>query len=1165
MKTQQQGIFVGESVRHTSERTIEGQYVTMLGERYYCIRNYDQMAPFFMSVVSSSDHWIFISSTGGLSAGRQNAESALFPYTTDDKITENSGNTGPKAVLLVTKGPRTYLWEPFSARYAGLYRVARNLYKNVTGDKLVFEEINRDLDLTYRYAWRTSERYGFVKTTWLENRSAELYTVELVDGLQNLLPYGATTALQNVFSNLLNAYKRNELEPQTGLGIFALSSTLTDLAEPSESLKATTAWQVGLEPENVRYLLSSRQLSRFRRGLPIIQETDVRGHRGAYLVTTAFELAGGAEKEWSIVAEVNQDSASIASLINVLKGSGAELGAQLQRDIERCSADLVAIVASADGLQLSGDDLSAAHHFSNVLFNTMRGGTFADNHQVGRADLCDFVGVRNRPLLESSAEFFAALPGGIAVWDLLARAAAAGSADLERLCHEYLPLWFSRRHGDPSRPWNVFSINVKKPDGTRKLDYQGNWRDIFQNWEPLTVSYPEFVEGMICKFLNATTADGYNPYRVTRDGVEWEVPASDDPWANIGYWSDHQIIYLQKLLEISARFHPGRLQAVLGRRMFSYTNVPYRIKEYAALLENPYDTITFDRELDGRIEALVGEMGTDGKLVLDAGGHVFHVNMAEKLLVLLLAKLSNFVPEGGIWMNTQRPEWNDANNALVGKGLSVVTLCYLRRFIAFCRDLFAGYGDEEGPTSVTLTHEVKTVFEAMHAALGRHAGAVGGVFGDDLRRVVMDELGLVGSDYRWNYYQNGFSGGFAEVSKEALLAFFDLAQRYVEHSLRANRRDDGLYHAYNILRLGENSASVGYLYEMLEGQVAILSSGLLSGEESLALLRGLRSSRMYRADQHSYMLYPDRDLPGFLHKNCLTADQVAGSALIAALVERDDRTLVSRDENGVYHFNGDFRNAKDVRRALADLRQREPYAGLVDAEAGTILALFEEVFDHSLFTGRSGTFFAYEGLGSIYWHMVSKLLLAVQETFLRAIEQGETEATVRALADVYYDVRQGIGFNKTPEVYGAFPTDPYSHTPAGWGAKQPGMTGQVKEEILTRLGEMGAFVEQGCLSFRPVLLREREFTDRATAFNYVDAAEQRRAIELPAASLAYTLCQVPVVYVSSIETGEKIEIRYADGSSVEVVGSRLDAETSQHIFRRDGVIERLTVHTKAAL
>ncbi len=45
------------------------------------------------------------------------------------------------------------------------------------------------------------------------------------------------------------------------------------------------------------------------------------------------------------------------------------------------------------------------------------------------------------------------------------------------------------------------------------------------------------------------------------------------------------------------------------------------------------------------------------------------------------------MPDGGIWMNTQRPEWNDANNALVGRGLSVVTLAYLRRYLAFVRTM----------------------------------------------------------------------------------------------------------------------------------------------------------------------------------------------------------------------------------------------------------------------------------------------------------------------------------------------------------------------------------------------------------------------------------------------------------------------------------------------
>ena len=1151
MDHQSQGIYLGDSVVQNPTRKVEGGYVTLLGEQFYCIRHYDQMPPFFMSIVSSSDHWMFISSTGGLSAGRSNAETALFPYYADDRISENNDNTGHVAVSWVSRGARTSLWEPFSARYAGLYRLEHHLYKNGLSDKLIFEETNHDLGLTYRYAWRTSDRFGLVKTAWLINDAAETCHVALVDGLQNLLPHGATTAIQNTFSNLLNAYKRNELDPETGLGIFSLSSTLTDLAEPSESLKATTVWQVGLE--QARTLLSSNQLDDFRRGQEIIQETDIRGRRGAYLLNATFDLPAGQQKEWSFVAELNQDSVSVASLVNALKDP-AELKTRLEEDIARGSANLAAIVASADGLQLSSDQLVTAHHSSNVLFNTMRGGIFANNYQVRKDDLLEFMAVRNKAVLRLQADFFAGLPDEPDSRDLLKQAVATDSSDLERLCYEYLPLTFGRRHGDPSRPWNRFSINLKKPDGSQKLDYQGNWRDIFQNWEPLAWSYPEFTEQLICKFLNATTLDGYNPYRVTRDGIEWEVPAPHDPWANIGYWNDHQIIYLEKLLEISAKFHPGQLQALLNRKIFSYANVPYRIKEYTSLLEDWYNTIRYDWELDRKINADVKDLGTDGKLVRAADGRTFHVSMAEKLLSLLLAKLGNFVPEGGIWMNTQRPEWNDGNNALVGKGLSVVTTAYLRRYVTFCRKLLS----EVGITKVSVTNEVKGHLDAMYSILQKHQPLLRASFTDKQRRLVMDELGQASSNFRWNYYRDGLSGEFSEVDKGDLLALLDLAQRYIEHALKANARPDHLYHAYNVLHLEEGMAAVGHLYEMLEGQVAILSSGMLTGKQSLALLRSLRESKMYRFDQHSYMLYSDRDLPGFLEKNRLSAAQVKGSALIAELARQDDRSLIAKDVNGVYHFNGDFRNAGDVKRALDNLKLREPFADLVEAEAPKILDMFEAVFDHHSFTGRSGTFFAYEGLGSIYWHMVSKLLLAAQEAFQRAVEGGEPQEVVQALAEAYYDIRTGLGFNKSPETYGAFPTDPYSHTPAGQGAKQPGMSGQVKEEILVRLAELGVTVEEGTISFKPLLLDPREYLDRPAPFHYRDVKGHRQTIDLPAGSLAYTFCQMPVVYHSS--PGAKVEVHFSDGTSREVVGHTLDTDLSRHIFRRDGQIRQVTVY-----
>lgn len=121
----------------------------------------------------------------------------------------------------------------------------------------------------------------------------------------------------------------------------------------------------------------------------------------------------------------------------------------------------------------------------------------------------------------------------------------------------------------------------------RSLDYQGNWRDIFQNWEALALSYPEFADGMIHKFLNATTFDGYNPYRITKDGFDWETIEPDNPWSYIGYWGDHQIIYLLKLLELIENHQPGNeAEEYFDAPIFVYANVPYKIKSYTDILKN---------------------------------------------------------------------------------------------------------------------------------------------------------------------------------------------------------------------------------------------------------------------------------------------------------------------------------------------------------------------------------------------------------------------------------------------------------------------------------------------------------------------------------------------------------------------------------------------------
>jgi hypothetical protein len=839
----------------------------------------------------------------------------------------------------------------------------------------------------------------------------------------------------------------------------------------------------------------------------------------------------------------------LVHLSSLLQERSVDLAAMLEKDLAENTAGLQKIIASADGLQVTNQALLTSHHFANVMFNEMRGGYFPDQYRVGAADFMQFVSIRNHQLPAGQSSFFADLPDELSIQELRSRAQANGSPDLIRLANSYLPLSFSRRHGDPSRPWNRFSINIKKKDGSRQLDYEGNWRDIFQNWEALAYSYPEYCESMISVFLNATTADGYNPYRITRKGIDWEIPEPGNPWANIGYWSDHQIIYLLKLMEISHKVHPGCLSGLLNQAQYSYANVPYRQKPYNELLRDPFNTIAFDRELEKSIEARVKEQGNDGKLVQTTDGQVLYATLAEKLLTVLLAKFINFVPDGGIWMNTQRPEWNDANNALVGKGLSVVTLAYLRRFIVFARELF----EENAFESLQVHTEVKGLFETISRILNEALPVMENGFDDVLRRQLMDALGAAGSDYRWNYYQNGFSGKISNLDRKKITDFLEMVLGYVDHSLRSNRRGDGLYHSYNILHLQAGTAIVSPLYEMLEGQVAILSSGLLTGVESQALLNSLRSGALYRADQHSYILYPDRDLVSVFEKNRLSALQVKDFTLVTELESAGDESLFVRDQNGDYHFAGQIHNLKDVRRALAALQAQPRFSQLAAQDSVQIESLFEQTFHHDQFTGRSGTFFAYEGLGSIYWHMVSKLLLAVQETILRTQEEPSTPELIKR----YADIRAGQCFNKSPAEYGAFPTDPYSHTPAGQGAKQPGMSGMVKEEILARQAELGFTIRDGCIAFDFLLTDRSELLPTPASYAFLDTAGQAGQLDLQAGTLAYSICQVPVILQAA--PAAAIQVYLKNGSVQEIGGSVLDDANSRHIFERDGAVHHLVV------
>jgi hypothetical protein len=1128
--------------------------VDAFGGRYYRITHADRLPAFFMNVVSASDLWLFLASNGGLTAGRIDAEHALFPYQTVDRIYDSAGINGPLTVLWVDTAGGPVLWEPFARRTAAHPNLTRNLYKSVEGDRVWFEEINPDLGLAFRYGWSTSEQHGFVRRSELENLSATAQSVRLLDGLRNLLPAGIPLRLQSGSSCLADAYKTAELLPGTSLAVYALAAAIVDRAIPLESMRSSVVFSTGLPGAAV--LLSDQQLGKFYAGSSPQSESHCRGLRTSFFLANSLALAPRSTERWLLVADIGLSQADVAA--RRLSLADADFASAVLAGTDESTRRLRQLVGTADGLQAGAEETTTAHHFANVLFNIMRGGICLHGHDIPGRDFAAFARTRNRPVAERFAALLAALPESMTRADFLARLAAPGDRDLERLGFEYLPLTFSRRHGDPSRPWNRFSIRVRDAQGQPLLSHEGNWRDIFQNWEALCLSHPEFFESIVAKFVNASTRDGYNPYRVTHAGIDWEVPDHEDPWSSIGYWGDHQVIYLLKLLEWSERFHPGRLENWLRRDLFTYADVPYRIAGYPAMRRDPHATIEFDGAQNRRVEELSAQMGSDARLVQSASGGVQHVNLTEKLLVLVLTRLTNFVPGGGIWMNTQRPEWNDANNALVGYGVSMVTLCYLRRMLVHLqRQLLPALGT----APVKISGSVATLLRRLLVAYSHDTLLSASDLSPAARRALLDAVAAAGTDYRDEIYTRGL-GAPTDLQSAEIMRLLATGLAFVDHTIRANRRADGLYHSYNLLEFTEEPAGLvlHHLGPMLEGQVAVLSSGLLTSAEVIDLLTALRQSPLYRADQHSYLLYPDRQLPGFLDRNVIPASAVAGNPLLQALTTAGDTRLLLRDAAGQCRFAPDLANGAALNARLDTLATEPRWSSQVQAQAPQIRSIYESIFKHRAFTGRSGSMFGYEGLGCIYWHMVAKLLLAVQENLFAA--EAAADPLAPRLAALYYDIRSGLGFNKTPAVYGAFPTDPYSHTPGHSGAQQPGMTGQVKEEILTRLGEFGVGIAQGSVTFAPTLLAAGEFLATPGKLPYITPARSEAELPLPAGSLGFTFCGTPVVYQLG-QGAAAIRVIAADGTAAVIPGRQLDAATSARLFARDGSISRLEVHLGA--
>jgi len=105
-------------------------------------------------------------------------------------------------------------------------------------------------------------------------------------------------------------------------------------------------------------------------------------------------------------------------------------------------------------------------------------------------------------------------------------------------------------------------------------------------------------------------------------------------------------------------------------------------------------------------------------------------------------------------------------------------------------------------------------------------------------------------------------------------------------------------------------------------------------------------------------------------------------------------------------------------------------------------------------------------------------------------------------------------------------------------------------------------VEQGEVAFEPVMLGRDEFLQEPASWSY-SAGGPELTEELPAGSLAFTLCGVPVIY--RMADSARLQVFGEEDAPTVIHGTRLGLELSQSLFRREQrIIRKLVVDVPEA-
>jgi len=690
------------------------------------------------------------------------------------------------------------IYEPFSVNTDDV--VKRNMY--ISRGHFMIEEINDTQNIHYKVTYfglPNEPVAGLVRMVEVINLGAKRQ-IEVVDGIASILPSGTSNSGYKEMSNLMRSWMDVE-NTENNIPFYKFRASSGDEAEVSMIEKGHFYLSFTEDEQLIKPIVDTEVIFGYDTSLSIpivlknksLESLDLDNQVVINKVPCGFTpVSRTLEKNGALEINTIIGHVSNRSIINekALSFAKKEYIQSKFKESEEVIDNLVNAVETETGFPMFD-----AYLKQNFLDNMLRGGY---------------------PL-------------------------AFGEGDDKKIYHVY-----SRKHGDPERDYNFFSL---APEFYSQGN--GNFRDVNQNRRSDVFFVPEAGLFNIKTFMNLIQLDGYNPL-----GVQGTTFTIDNETA-IKLTDKYVLTGKEKVLAVfSEKFTPGmismkilldniklsiteeafidlviagstqHIEAVFGEGYWvdHFTYNFDLIENYLSVYPDQIESLLYDDKsyeyYDSPVEVLPrnkkygltknGDIRQYGSIkeeehsnrfrqanwIKDKNGDVYRTNLVQKLMTLVLMKFSSLDPFGmGVEMEANKPGWNDAMNGLPGVfGSGISETIELYRIVDFLKC--------NTTKDISLLKENQLLMNQINETIEK-----------DLSLFERwDEMTTAREDFR-ELTKDGVIGEETIVKRVDLLAFLDSLSKILEDSLaRAKEKNSGIIPTYNTYKVSE--------YELLKDQTS---------------------------------------------------------------------------------------------------------------------------------------------------------------------------------------------------------------------------------------------------------------------------------------------------------------------------------------------------------